>query len=430
MATGSFAWRRLAEYHDKSRDAFDNNVARRTRNELDIATQYQFSPERVRLFKDDTRQFVQYNDITGFTDAAKTWQLSPAAGETMRIESAESATYVVNYESLGSLAYQLSRPLQDGDVFKVGPRGETDGWYLEQRGADHDATTADLKQIDGGTESTLAADVELFKPTTTAQRIECAYNWYGIGSQKWQQTYTASDQRDNPRVHDRQQNRFFAEVADAGFSTESGNLNLWQQVTRGSGTDPLTLDVGSMSLLTRGGIANLTRSKPQFVEISLPSTNDTWLPIYALRLNPDVPNVNARMRALTLLNYGNNTQVELVVASMSSSKTNIASGDWQLPAYHHAQNSALQEAVASTVFEVPDDTGTQKELTSSDKFGGYSLITSAIESGGNTVSTAAEVSEAVEAKKAILSSDHIVFMARTPNAGAALRFVWSADQDW
>lgn len=419
VADDNYVLNQLKKLSYDASDTFGNQIRRITRNELDIASQYQYSPERLRLFRDNTRQFVQYDaPITGFTDADRTWDLAPGSDETLHIESAESVSYVVNYETVATFAFELNQSLGTGDVVQVGPRTATDGWYMEQRGSDHTDTQVDIIQLDDGSTTTLASDVELDKPTTDACRYECRFNWYGVGSQVWTQTFTEDGTQRNTRLVETSE--------DGAFAPATGNVNLWYEITQAAGNSGVELSVGSMSMITNGAIANLTRSKPQTVSVSLPSTNDTWLPIYAIRLNPDVPNVNARFRSLNITSYENNTFLELVAASMSPDKTD-ATG-FSIPAYHHAQNSAFQDT--TNISEVPDDEGTQGTLGASDKYGGYTIATSSISSGGNTLSTQGDISAATEAKKSILGSDEIVFLARTGNAGATLRFTWGADQDW
>lgn len=401
-------------------DAFDTLVTKGTSNEIDIATHYNFSPERVRLFKNGNRQFVQYNSIAEFTDNRDHWLLQPSGGDTMHIESAESAAYVVNYQLQASFALQLNQSLQSGDKLRFGPYGGDNGWLVEQRGADHDDTHADIIEASGGTETTLESDVELPKPTTEWHRYECRYSWYNVGNQEWLQTYTDGGEQFNDT---------FAETANDGVrGPEDGNLNVWYEIQADSGTSNLELEVGSMGIVTLGDTTQLQRDKPQRVELTLDATDNTWLPVYALRIDPDNDSVNARLTELEVLRYGNNADLELVVSSMSPSKTDISDTDWGVPGYHHAQNSALEST--TSVSQVPDDTGTQKTLTSSDKFGGYTFASSSRETGGNTTSVSTTRSSTTIQKKSVLASDHLVFLARTGNGGGELTFQWDADQNW
>lgn len=420
----SFSSKDIEESIEKSDDIFGKRIADATTNVIDLASHYQFSPERLRLFTNGSRQFVQYGETSGFTDAADVWQLSPAAGDTMHIESAESGTYTVNYTIQHSQAFGLNQELQDGDRLRCGPYNGTDGWYIEQRGADHAADQVDLIQERGGTQTTLAADVTLPKPLTEFNRHEIEYAWYNVSGQVWTVSHTIVG--DDSAATTQANDEYASTAMDSGRGPETGNLNIWFEVTASATTTDLTLDVGSSSIIVLGDARTLQRDKPQRVQVTLPSTNDTWLPVYAVRIAPDNANVNCNLTILDIMNYGNNADLDLLAVSVDASNTD-ASG-WDTPEFHHAQNSALQST--TNISEVPNTSGTQTTLGSSEFVGGYTLASAAIAATGNTRETSGTRSGAVLEKKSILNSDHLVFLARTGNAGATLDFIWDADQNW
>lgn len=399
-------------------DDFDIPSVKNWNNEMDIASHYNFSPERLRLFRNGTRQFVQYNSITQFNDAADVWELQPDAGDSMHIESAESGTYVVNYTLQASFALSINQSLQDGDIVRFGPFNNSDGWYLEQRGTDHTDTQVDFIQKSGGTTTTIESDVELCAPLTEFTRFENEYIWYNVASGgAWKQTFSENNTLSNEEL---------TEVAMGGRGPETGNLTLRMEVEASATTTGLGLNAGSMALNTRGAVRGLVRDKPQTVEVTIPATNGVWHPLYAVRIDPDNDDVNANLADLSILSYANNAVVELVAVNFDASNTD-ASG-WSVPDYHHAQNSALQSTTSITT--VVDDTGTSSDLSAGAKFGGYTLASAQIETGGATKNTVGTETDAVVEKKNILSSDHLVFLARTGNAGGTLRFEWDARQDW
>lgn len=399
-------------------DTFDEPTVKNWNNDLDIPSHYSFSPERLRLFRNGSRQFVQYNSISQFNDSADLWQLQPDAGDTLKLETAESATYVVNYTTSSSVAFSLNQSLADGDRIRVGPFNDSNGWFIEQRGTDHDNTTADFKQRTAGTDETLDSDFSLQSPTTEFNRYEFEYIWYNIAAgAKLTESYTQNDEVKSTVV---------SETANSGRGPETGNLPVRYEVTADDSTSNLQLNGGSFAVNTRGNVRELTRNKPQRVEVDLASTNDTWLPIYAIRIDSDDQTVNANLTELEILSYGNNTNVELVAAGMDPSKTDASA--FSVPDYHHDSNSALEST--TNISQVPDDSGTQTSLTSSDKFGGYTLAASQLTANGNDKATSATRTNTTIQKKAILNSDQVVLLARTPNGGATLRFVWDANQRW
>jgi len=402
----------------KYEDAFGTHISQGTQNELDIASQYNFSPERVRLFRNGSREFPQYNTISQFNDGDDVWQLQPDAGDTMHIESAESGTYVVNYVLQASFAFSVNQSLTNGDKIRVGPYNGTDGWVIEQRGSDHSDTQVDIIESRDDTETTLASDVKLPKPITDWNRHETRYNWYNVGNQVHTQTYTQNGEQINDEL------KKTSNDGDRGPKT--GNLNLWQEVQADSGTSNLQMNVGSMGSIVLGEPTVLTRDKPQLVQETVSGTAGAWEPIYAIRVDPDNSDVNARLTSLQILDYGANDDIELVVVSVDASKTD-ASG-WSEPGYHHSDNSALQST--TSISEVPNTSGTQTDLGASEKFGGHTLAAAADIDAGIADGTEGTSNESLEQKKKILNSDHVVFLARTDTMDSVLSFVWDADQNW
>lgn len=389
-------------------------------NLLDIATQYNFSPERVRLYRNGSREFPQYNTVSQFEDAADHWKLKPDAGDTMHIESAESATYVVNYSLLASFAFQLNQSLQDGDALRVGPRGPDDanGWYMEQRGADHTDTQMDIIELSNGSTSTLASDVELDKPTTGWYRYECEYGWYAVLNQIWKQTYTVDGDVTN---------RQFAKTSrDGARGPEEGNLNLWYEIEAGGSTTGLELEVGSMGMVIEGNPTSLTRDKKQFESETVSGTDNAWIPIYAFRIDPDDASVNSQFKQLEALNYGANDDCELVVAAFDPSKTDAT--EWTTPDYHHDDNSVFQKT--TNVSQVANSTGSLKTLAADEKYGGLTVASAVVLGGGNTAGTSADANRGRVEKKSVLASDHYVMLARTGTTESTLDFTWDADQNW
>lgn len=402
----------------QNQDAFGAQVTKNWNNDIDIGGHYEFSPERLRLFKNGSRQFIQYGETSNFTDKPDVWTLQPSGGDTMHLESAESATYNVNYVTQASFAFSLNQSLSSGDVFRVGAYNGTDGWVLEQRGSDHADTEADIIESIAGTESTVESTVTLDRPTTEYTRHQLQYNWYNVpGGHEWRQTFFDAG---IPK------NKLVSRVdSDADRGPETGNLNLWYEIQASSSTTGLELNAGSMAINTLGDITTLNRDKPQLVQETI-STADVWEPIYAIRIDPNNINVNCNFTLLRPVNYGNNADVEIVVANVDANKTN-ATG-WDVPDYHHASNSALQST--TNISEVPNDSGTQTTLGTDEMFGGYTIATGFIDAQGNTRATEGTRSTQTLEKKTILNSDHTVIFARTSNVGAEVDFIWDADQRW
>lgn len=401
-----------------STDAFGKLVADATANELDIATQYDLSPERARLFRNGSRAFPQYNTVSQFSDDADVWTLQPDAGDRMHIRSAESVTYTVNYVLQLSQAFELNQSLTDGDVLRWGAYDGTDGWIAEQRGADHADDQIDVIESRAGVETTLATDVTLPQPLTDWTRYELRYNWYNVGNQRWVQTYTDDGTQVNAEL--------VQTSNDGERGPETANLNIWWEIQAADTTTNLKLRVGSGGAITLGSPQSLTRNKTQLVQVTVEGTNGAWEPVYALRLAPANSNVNARFSQLNVLEYAASADIELVVASVAASKTD-ASG-WGVPEYHHAASSAIQST--TNISEVPNASGVQTDLGTSEEFGGHTIATAAEIEGGVTSESVETANPVRQEKKAIFGSDVLVFLARTDSTGSQLSFVWGVDQNW
>jgi len=102
-------------YADKSRDAFDNDLARITRNNADLGSHYRATPERWRLFRNDERVLYQYEEPGALdffadrrTNDRDVYVLSPDAGDTVTLRTAERFRYTVNFVSQVSKALAVS----------------------------------------------------------------------------------------------------------------------------------------------------------------------------------------------------------------------------------------------------------------------------------------------------------------------------------
>jgi len=401
-----------------STDEFGKLVADATENELDIATQYNLSPERARLFRNGSRAFPHYNTVSQFSDDADVWTLQPDAGDRMHIRSAESVTYTVNYVLQLSQALELNQSLTNGDVLRWGAYNGTDGWIAEQRGADHADDQIDVIESRGGAETTLATDVSLARPVTDWTRYELRYNWYNVGNQRWVQTYTDDGTQVNEEL--------VTTSNDGERGPETANLNIWWEIQAADTTTNLELRVGSGGAITLGSPQSLTRDKTQLVQVTVEGTNGAWEPVYAVRRAPDNPNVNAAFSQLDVLDYAASADLELVVASVAASKTD-ASG-WSVPEYHHAASSAIEST--TNISEVPNGSGVQTDLGTSEEFGGHTVATAAKIDGGIGSESVGTANPVRQEKKAVLGSDVLVVLARTDSTGSQLSFVWGVDQNW
>jgi len=124
---------------DGSITSFDQLSSTGINNKADIASHYPHSPERHRLYINDSRFLLQYNSTAKFEDADDSWILKPAAGDTIQYQTAERFRYVVGFVSAVGQAFQTNQSLQSGDKIVVGygdsdlanDMAAADGWFVE-----------------------------------------------------------------------------------------------------------------------------------------------------------------------------------------------------------------------------------------------------------------------------------------------------------
>lgn len=401
-------------------DAFGRFITNNPRVQLDIASQYKFSPERLRLFLNGSREFVQYgdHDASKFEDADSSHVLKPGGGDTMHIESAESCTYVVGTEMQATWAVKISQSLSGDDMVRIGPYNGLDGWYIEHRGDHQNDRTADLVVENNGTRTVMKEDVEFPRPFTEYNRYALNFNWYNVGNQEWIQTYTESGEQVNKSVA--------VTSRDGVKATRTANLNLWYEVTADASTTGLELDCGSLSFSVQSNADQLVRGKPQRKEITIPSGDNIWHPVYAFRLESGT-DVNARLNEFEVLRYTNNAAVELLAVSVDPSKTD-ASG-FGVPEYHHAQNTVVQDTESVTT--VPDADGVVTDPASTDfRPGGWTISASSLEPSGTNFQAGASQATQTTVKRQVLASDVVVVLARSASAGGTVTFDYVVEQDW
>lgn len=398
-------------------EAFGKFIADTTYSELDVPSHYMFSPERLRLHVNGSRAFVQYNNVSQFTDSSDSYDLTPESGDFVAIETVRAATYQVGYVIQTSLSFGLSQSLKSGDVIRWGPfRDGEDGWFFEQRGADHTDTQVDIKQLRDGTETTLKSDATLSKPTTEFLRYVCRWNWYNVGNQEWFQTYTENGEQINEPV--------IETSFDSGRGPANANLPIRFDVQASGSTSNLTCNVGSFSHIILGNTELLSRQKAEEKVITVPEEVDTWQPIYAVRVKPG-KNPNVSLAKLSVLNYSNDARIQVLAISVHASKTD-ASG-FETPELQSLQNSIIE--ATENVSTIPNASGSEVDPNLTTEPGGFQVGYSSLAPVGNNFQQGASSSE-FNVKRPIYDTDVVVFCERTSVGAGELIFSYNTDQLW
>lgn len=403
---------------ERNTDAFGTLIADNTRNTLNIAAFHPQSPERLRLFKNGTRQFRQYNAISEYTHT-DAHELTPSSGDTLTLASTERPVYVVAYEQQASFALSISQSLQTGDRVRVGYYTDNNGYLLEQTGADADDEATLIVRRNGSQETT--TDVVLGKPLTDFTRMELRTNWYGVGNQRWVQTYTENGEQINEGIG--------TTSVDGSRGSQTAALPLRFEVTAGSGTSNLTLNAGSLALITQGNGTSIDRAKDTFNDHTL-SQSGSWEPAIAYRVDPDRAEVTVKMAAFTIRETATNADTFGLFSVFDPSKVQdvngntLSDGNYTAPEEHSSINSAIQEN--TNVDQIADSSGTVSSSAADP--GGYSLLASGLYTGTGQARVASDVDRGI-VRRTLTERDVGVVLLKSGSTGD-VEFDVRFQQNW
>lgn len=401
-------------------DAFGSQVAART-NVLDLASHYPYSPERWRLFVDGARQFPGYNTVAQYTHDTDRHRLSPAGGETVVFESAERPRYVVQYELAATFAFAVNQSLTGNDRIRIGLYDGSDGWYIEHRGDHADGSTGDAVMERDGSEVYRVEGVDLHKPVTAFARLKLQTGWYDITRQRWERSYARDGDQVNPVITEH--------GAPGERGPQTGNLPLHFEVTADASTTGLDLLAGSAAQVNLGRTTQLTRTKV-FEDNYTFATTGSWVPILAIRTDPDRDIINTQLSNVTISEWGGSDDVNLLVQAHDPSKVLDGGGatlddaDYSTPAVLNAQNNIIE--ISSAVEQAADGTGSP--TTSTADPGGYQVGWASQRQSGQG-SQSKVTNRSLEAKRSLYGRDTAVVWGYADNA-AEVTYEVRTEQDW
>lgn len=391
----------------ESRDVFGKNISESTRSLVDIASHYEQTPERLRIFVNGTRQLRQYNSVAEYNHTGDEHELIPSAGDTVRLESADDLVYAVQYELSSTWAFQLNQELQSGDRFRVGLFNDQNGWFMEQDGS-HAPDEADFViRRNGSIVSRDTFNIEI--PTTQFGRIRLLTAWYRTTRQKWTRSYPEDGYQQNPDIArtDPRPNK----------GPARGNLPLRYEITAGSNTDNLKLIAGSMAGILLSQSERITRAK-NYRETFTVNTTGTYVPVVAFRKKPARELVRVEFTDTNVPKFTGGGDIFALLVACDKSNVRDANGneltdsDFSNPNELNDLNNVVE--ASTNVDQFPDNSGTL--VTSATNPGGYQLglgtrYTSG--SGGKITSTGA----GIDSKRVLSDADYAVLLARATATG-------------
>jgi len=401
--------------------SFNQLIADNTVNKADIASHYNHSPERHRLYINGTRFNLQYTTTPKFEDAVDSWRLKPAAGDAITYESAERFRYVVGYVMAVSQAFQTNQELQTGDKVIIGygdadlnnDMADADGWFVEflpSLPEDQGRAT----EYRGG-EKVADELVRFEKPLQVWRRLENVFNWYNVGNREVIETFTYRGTQKNLKVQDTS--------VDDGKGPETGNHRVTFGVKAGAGTDNLVLDVGSLGVIVKGNVTPLVRDKAASIDSSYEElVEGEWEAVAAIRVDPDEDLVNTQLTGFQVMETSADTDAQVIALAVDPDNTD-ATG-FSTPVEHSQTNSVIQQTTDVSTF--PDVDG--NPVTSTVNPGGYQLgYASQYQAGTGT--NERRSSSAKQRQRNIYNGDVAVVLVKAGTA-TDITIEYNTDQDW
>lgn len=419
----------LREYFDESRDNFNRDIANPLLDLVDVAGEKQFTPERLRFFKDDERVFIQYGTDPTYSETDQGHLLSPGSDQTCTLRTAEKAAYQVGYDLWPTQSRQINGPIQTGDVVGGG-YGRLDLINFDPSVVDPDAdnpasgaytgTTADgyfwYHTVHTGTDQMLIAlvqngsvldsrIVELVTGADVFTIIEQRLNCYAVGPCVFNEIST--DVSGHPKRP--QLNRNVGAVAnDTGQGSAEFSHRATFAVKQGAGNTGLELEAGSVALRTPG------TAEPQFKvkghTMAFDNTNTdlgTYQALGAIRIDTAREVVKLRIQNMNIVNTpGNSTNpTRVLVMANDPANTNADDFTFDVPQEHSETNSVLRELEVAGDAATPltgaledgattDATGADTGNTTTNP-GGYQIGRTTLTPEGQGTSTSASESQAL-----------------------------------
>lgn len=419
---------------ENSVDAFGNFLARNTTNEADIGSQYNFTAERQRLYQNGDRVFIQYGEGGSiFNDTVDSFELTPAQGDVLKLTTAERFRYVVGYVIRPSFSYSLSRQLEEGDKVVIGyghidlenDMSSSDGWFFIYT-PELKEDEVEIAEYRAGTKIT-SQIVKVNKAIDIWKRVAIWINWYNVGVNHYQETFTEKGKQFNPIIG--------SLSVDNGKGPESPNQRIELAIQRGSSSSPITLDVGSMGVETLGDVGVIKKQKiseHSYTFASGPVNNDQWVPMLAIRNDPNNPNVYNELLQINITEWDGSDDLRMAVQVHHKSKVlksgdvELEDSDFEAPVHHTPSNSAIQ--ISTAVEKAPNENGIPVLAVTNAGYGGYQIgwATTRITGSGNSRIV---TNNNRSIKRSIHNGDIVVIWGRADNAESVI-YELLTEQDW
>lgn len=400
-------------------DAFGDQIAKGTRNAIDLPAYYDFNEERYRFIENGTRVQDPDADSTRFTDQDEQFLIEPSAGDTLEFKTAEAPRYVVGNDTDVSWSFQFVTPLVDAsDSFTLFIE---DAFEIEYDGAGN----VTFRSLEDGSEKA-SAEVEPPNGLDSPSRPELAFNWYAVGRAEVTIDYTeGSEQKTTEPATITVDDDWLSDdpTGRVGFRLDVSNPGI-------------QLEAGSLAYIVKSQTPPTSRPKPYI----LPSTVTNDIPadgfgaIAALRIDPERDNVFTDLKGIQAA-AEETVDVQVWAKAVPPSKTDAdfddPDGDGTSegpapPPSNSPQNSVMQVTTDVSTFPTRTDPLTGTEVPAGRLVG----LDSTSISGQGSKTQATDV--AADIKRPLYPDEVVVLVGETPESSTAtaVTVFGNTEQDW
>jgi hypothetical protein len=400
-------------------DAFGEQVAKGTRNAIDLPAFYDFSEERYRFIENGARIKDPNADSTRFTDQDEQFLIEPEAGDTLEFKTAEAPRYVVGNDADASWSFQFLSALQDAsDIFRLFVEG---AFEVEYDGAGN----VTFRSLRDGSEQA-STTVETPNGLESPSRPELEFNWYAVGRAEITIDYTEQNQQ-------RTTEPATLAVADDWLSDDpTGRVGFELDVSNSG----IQLEAGSIAYIVKSGTSPTARPKPHLfgqAELNqIPA--DGYGVLGALRVDPERDNVFTTVTDVAFF-VEQDVDAELWLSAVPEGETDADfldpddDGTDEGPAYprnNSPQNNIIQWTPNVSTFPTRTYAVDGTTIPNGRNIGAARQDASGV--GANSQKTG----ESFVKPRPMYKDDVVLMIAQTPNAstaGDASIFI-ATDQDW
>jgi len=330
---------------------------------LDVAGEKDFTPERLRYYKDGSRRFLQYGTDANYSETDAGHLLEPDADQTLTLETTNRTPYPVGADIWPSMARRITQAPQAGDAVGGG-FGVIDLANFDPSAISYSGTDADgyfwYHTADTGLSSVLLVvvrngtildtfETDLNTAASTLTIIEQRLNCYDVGPSVFRETFTdVADNRNRP-----QKNVTIGGVAnDDGKGSAVFTHRVTMAVSQAAGNTGLGIEAGSIGVKASYDPAYKFKTKNHPMDLTTEnSTPGTYEVVGAIRGDPTRPENILTVDAVDIKTTPGPdvTDTTVLIIAVDGSESNAVDGDFSTPEEHNPANSIVEIAEDNTL---------------------------------------------------------------------------------